>query len=136
MKFNLTKRYSIVLSFFLPPFFLLFLSSLPLVQIMIETQQLPGVAGQDQREAILKNPDNLAVCTVVKLLRTIAVNGFRYMFMRCGQMKVEREWVNCRSAMYVGTYRKVEKYEGMLVYIRNCVGVMNLISNTVILCVM
>lgn len=48
------------------------------LQILIETQELPGSAGQDQREAILKNPDNLAVCTVVKLLRTIAVNGFRY----------------------------------------------------------
>ena len=47
------------------------------LQILIETQELPGSAGQDQREAILKNPDNLAVCTVVKLLRTIAVNGFR-----------------------------------------------------------
>ena len=47
---------------------------------MIDTQELPGVAGVDQREAILTNPDNLAVCTVIKLLRTIAVNGFRSVY--------------------------------------------------------
>lgn len=47
------------------------------IQIMIDTQELPGMAGHDQREAILTNPDNLAVCTIIKLLRTIAVNGFR-----------------------------------------------------------
>ena len=51
---------------------------------------MPGVAGQDQREAILKNPDNIAVCTVVKLLRTIAVNGFRYVRGRKGRRERER----------------------------------------------
>ena len=38
------------------------------------------MAGVDQREAILTNPDNLAVCTIIKLLRTIAVNGFRSVY--------------------------------------------------------
>ena len=48
-------------------------------QIMIETEQLPGGGSgvEDMKKAILLKPENLAVRTIVKLLRTIAVDGFR-----------------------------------------------------------
>ncbi len=46
---------------------------------MIDTEQLPGgVPGShDVKEPIILQPDNLAVCAVIKLLRTIAIDGFR-----------------------------------------------------------
>ena len=47
---------------------------------MIESEQLPGgMAGShDTKEPIILQTDNLAVHAVVKLLRTIAIDGFRY----------------------------------------------------------
>lgn len=45
---------------------------------MIETEVLPGTGGKEESDAILNHQNNLAVCTILKLLRTIAIDGFRY----------------------------------------------------------
>ncbi len=45
---------------------------------MIEDSDLlPGIGGKEESDAILTHHNNLAVCTILKLLRTIAVDGFR-----------------------------------------------------------
>ena len=43
---------------------------------MIEADVVP-VVGEEDSDAILNHHNNLAVCTILKLLRTIAVDGFR-----------------------------------------------------------
>ncbi len=55
------------------------LQAINFLQILIESEQLPGgVRGShDIKEPIIMQPDNLAVCAVIKLLRTIAIDGFR-----------------------------------------------------------
>ncbi len=51
---------------------------------MIESEATPGSAGAggggggEEADSILTHRNNLALCTILKLLRTIAVDGFRY----------------------------------------------------------
>jgi len=44
---------------------------------MIESDVLPGTDGKEEGDAILYQQDSLAVRTIIKLLRTIAIDGFR-----------------------------------------------------------
>ena len=44
---------------------------------MIESEVLPEAVKKDEGDAILTHQGNLAVCTIFKLLRTIAIDGFR-----------------------------------------------------------
>ena len=44
---------------------------------MIDTDVIPGTGGKEDGDAILNYRNNLAVCTILKLLRTIAIDGFR-----------------------------------------------------------
>ena len=52
------------------------------LQIMIDSEDFPGTGGKDDTDAILNHRNNLAVCTILKLLRTIAIDGFRYVCTR------------------------------------------------------
>ena len=45
---------------------------------MIEAEVLGNSVDKEESNAILFHPNNLAVCTILKLLRTIAIDGFRY----------------------------------------------------------
>ena len=48
------------------------------LQIMIEAEEGEGGGGKEEgAEAILTHQANLAVCTILKLLRTLAIDGFR-----------------------------------------------------------
>ena len=49
-------------------------------QIMIESEASPVPGVKEGTESILAHSNNLAVCTILKLLRTIAIDGFRYVW--------------------------------------------------------
>ena len=56
---------------------------------MIESEQLPGGAtgSQDIKEPIITQVNNLAVRAVIKLLRTISIDGFRCVLVVCTLFK-------------------------------------------------